>query len=41
MLYYTRTVYVTLMTTFNKLTSAQTNGTQENMYDTEKFMEYC
>ena len=41
MLYYARVVGGTLMITLNGLEYAQTNGTQENMYATEKLMDYC
>ena len=41
MLYYARVVYCTLMTTLNKLVSAQTNGTQATMRATENLMDYC
>ena len=41
MLYYARVVGGTLMITLNGLEYAQTNGTQETMYATEKLMDYC
>ena len=41
MLYYSRAVDGTLMTALNKLTYAQTNGTQVTMRATESFIDYC
>ena len=41
LLYYARSVYGTLMSTLNELTSVQSKGTQATIQATKKLMDYC